>query len=280
MLQDRVRINNMLFSCTGKGRNDYEPLVEDHAIVYILSGMLTISDGGASTEYRKGNIVFFSKNQLLKTTKVPLDNLAFMSISVFLSRTTLFNYATEQGIVRKGNYTGYPNLLLKPDILLSSFFDSMVPYFEHFERLTQNLIKLKTMELLELLKRESALHNILFNFEDRFKIDLEAYMNKNYMHNIPLTQFAYLTGRSLSTFKRDFQKAFTEAPTKWLIKKRLELAHHLIAAKEKRPSEVYFEAGFVNFSHFSQSFRSVFGMSPSELYYSKNAVSAKPNVAI
>src|SRR5690606_5908431 len=156
---------------------------------------------------------------------------------------------------------------LKSDIFLRSFFDSMVPYFEHFERLTENLVKLKTMELLELLKRESALHNILFNLEDRFKMDLESYMNKNYMHHIPLTQFAYLTGRSLSTFKRDFQKAFTEAPNKWLIKKRLELAHHLITAKEKRPSEAYFETGFVNFSHFSKRFHSAFGINPSDLYY-------------
>ncbi len=45
------------------------------------------------------------------------------------------------------------------------------------------------------------------------------------MHNIPLEKFATLTGRSISTFKRDFQAIFKETPNKWLIKKRLDLAH-------------------------------------------------------
>ena len=85
------------------------------------------------------------------------------------------------------------------------------------------------------------------------------------MHNIPLAQFAKLTGRSISTFKRDFQEIFNQTPNKWLIKKRLDLAHFLISKQGKKPNEIYDDVGFVNFSHFSRSFKAEFGINPSEI---------------
>lgn len=141
----------------------------------------------------------------------------------------------------------------------------MLPYFENPDALTDNLARFKTMELIEVLMKENRLQNILFTFNDDFKLDIEAYMNKNFMHNISLEQFASLTGRSLSTFKRDFQFIFGTTPNKWLMKKRLDLAYYLILSKSKKPSEAYIETGFINFSHFSKSFKAEFGISPSEL---------------
>jgi AraC family transcriptional regulator, exoenzyme S synthesis regulatory protein ExsA len=264
MHQDRTR-KNILFSCTGQEKKDFEPFVEDHAIVFVLNGIMIINDGREKTEYKDGDIGFVGKNQLVKTQKVPANNKPFMSISIFLPRETLFQYAHEQEIIPKGNYTGKVNFIYNPDIFLKSYFNSMIPYFENPEMLTENLAKVKTIEIIELLKRETIMQNILFNFEEHFKIDLEAYMNKNYMHNIPLEQFAKLTGRSISTFKRDFQEVFNETPNKWLIKKRLDLAYFLISKKNQKPTDIYFDVGFVNFSHFSRTFKSEFGANPSEI---------------
>jgi hypothetical protein len=57
-------------------------------------------------------------------------------------------------------------------------------------------------------------------------------MEKNFMFNMPLEKFGYLTGRSLTTFKRDFiSLQFHTA--KVADKKRLELAHYEIAEKHK-----------------------------------------------
>jgi hypothetical protein len=43
-----------------------------------------------------------------------------------------------------------------------------------------------------------------FDFADPGKTDLREFMLCNYMFNIPINKFAELTGRSLSTFQRDF----------------------------------------------------------------------------
>jgi len=73
--------------------------------------------------------------------------------------------------------------------------------------------------------------------------------------NIPLSSFAKLAGRSLSTFKRDFTKIFETSPEKWLQQKRLEQAHYFISKREMWPSEVYLKVGFENLSYFSFAFK-------------------------
>ena len=58
---------------------------------------------------------------------------------------------------------------------------------------------------------------MLFDFNEPFKIDLEAYMNMNYTFNVPMEKFAKLTGRSLATFKRDFKKIFNASLIKSIL---------------------------------------------------------------
>jgi AraC family transcriptional regulator, exoenzyme S synthesis regulatory protein ExsA len=63
--------------------------------------------------------------------------------------------------------------------------------------LTKSLAKLKTNEAIELLLRyDHNLKDLLFDFSQPHKIDLEAYMNQHYKYNVSLKQFAKLTGRS------------------------------------------------------------------------------------
>lgn len=78
-----------------------------------------------------------------------------------------------------------------------------------------------------------------------------------------MKRYAYLTGRSLAIFKRDFQKTFHTSPNRWIQQKRLEEAYYLIKEKGRKPSEVYLEVGFETLSHFSYSFKQFFGVNPS-----------------
>ena len=268
MIKDRTKVN-ILFSCTGQARKNYEPFVEEHALTFILNGEMIINDGLVETKFKTGEFGFISKNQLVKTQKIPQDNKPFMGISILLPKEILYNYAKEHNIIPKGTYTGKPSFVLPHDSFLKGYFDSLIPYFENPDALTNNLAKIKTIEVIELLLKKTSMQNILFCFDEDFKIDLEAYMNKNYMHNIPLEKFATLTGRSISTFKRDFQKIYGMAPGKWLLEQRLNHALHLLSDQNKTVSDVTFMSGFESTSHFSRSFKNRFGKAPSSFKHER-----------
>jgi AraC family transcriptional regulator, exoenzyme S synthesis regulatory protein ExsA len=129
-----------------------------------------------------------------------------------------------------------------------------------------DLLFLKQKEaILLLLKLVPAFKNVLFDFSEPGKIELEAFMEQNYHFNVQLKRFAYLTGRSLATFKRDFEKIYHTTPSRWLRQRRLQEAYHIIKEQKKAPSDVYLELGFENLSHFSFVFKKAYGIVPSKL---------------
>lgn len=90
-------------------------------------------------------------------------------------------------------------------------------------------------------------------------------MNRNYKFNVSIERFAYLTGKSLSAFKRDFEKTFGATPSHWLVQKRLEEAYFLLDKKQQKLSEIYLDLGFEDLSHFSFAFKKKFGVAPREV---------------
>jgi AraC family transcriptional regulator, exoenzyme S synthesis regulatory protein ExsA len=92
---------------------------------------------------------------------------------------------------------------------------------------------------------------------------LQRIMEDNYCFNLTVEQYAQLCNRSLSAFKRDFQKTMHTTPGKWLLEKRLSHALRLLENKEKNVNEVAFESGFENASHFTRSFKERYQVTPS-----------------
>ncbi len=264
-MQNSIRHNIQLYSCAGEAETEHDPFVYEHSLSFITSGSAEIFTSEGAISYPAGTLSLIRRNQLLKVTKKPDGEKPFASVSVFLDQETLKKYSLEYDVKANGIYTGSPNVVLEVDPFLRGFFDSLMPYFAQPEKLTPVLEQLKTTEAIELLLRNPELKNFLFDFSEPHKLDLEAYMNRHFSYNVPIAQFAKLTGRSLSTFKRDFVKTFSATPQKWLQQQRLEKAFFLLSEKHQRPSDVYLEAGFENLSHFSYAFKNYFGQTPTQL---------------
>jgi len=264
MMQDRLRYN-ILYSCTGEAKRGHEPFVQEHALGYLISGEMHLHTEHGMQVFTKGSIGIIRRNQLVKAIKKPAPDGPFMAINVLLDQKSLRQYATEHGTQPTGIYTGPSIVELANDVFLKGYFDSLLPYFESPDQLTDTLARTKTTEAIALLLRNPSMYNLLFDFNDPFKIDLEAYMTRNFMHNASMAQFAHLTGRSLSTFKREFARIFNTPPEKWLLKRRLQQAHYLITQQKQRPSDIYMDVGFENLSHFTTAFKKEFGQSASNL---------------
>lgn len=263
-----LQANQWLFySCYHELNRVVEQFVQEHVFTHILEGSLDFFLGTRHHTYNQGDMLLIKRHQLAKVVKYPRPDGVFKSFSLYLDQPMLRAYSLEHGLKANTPYSGDSIVLLKQDPFYKSFADSLTPYMEiPAEQIDPPLAQLKVREaILLLLRLNGQVKDLLFDFNEPGKIDLEEFMTRHFAFNVEMKQFAYLTGRSLATFKRDFEKIFHTSPGKWLQQKRLAQAYYLIKEKGEKPSDVYLEVGFEDLSHFSFAFKKEFGKAPSLL---------------
>jgi AraC-like DNA-binding protein len=242
-----------------------EVAFDHHMLVWFISGETKIVQADRNYVFKAGEIFLIPRNQLATIINYPKDGLPHKTVVMHLSTNRLRAFYTDLKIDLKAPISQKIRSFHR-HTLLESCLASLIPYFDLKETFPDTIASLKITEAISILRAiDKEIDSILTNFEGPGKIDLVGFMEKNFMFNMPLKKFSYLTGRSLTTFKRDFDKAFNITPQKWLTRKRLELAHYQLAEKNRKPAEVYLETGFENLSHFSYAFKKHFGYTPTEL---------------
>ncbi|MFC3559097.1 helix-turn-helix domain-containing protein [Pedobacter jamesrossensis] len=242
-----------------------ESLIQEHYFLYLLKGSMKAYDGHKNYEINPGDCYLARKNHLVRYTKLK-DNGSFEKIIITFDEPFLQEFFQRHAYRVQAPNKQDAYLSIEQNKLIKNYIQSLAPYYSGDQKLDETFATIKREELLLiLLKSEPDLANIFFNFGMPHKVELETYMNRNFRFNVSLKRFAYLTGRSLSSFKRDFQKTFGVQPGQWLKKKRLEEAYFQISQQHQKPSVVYLEVGFEDFSHFSFAFKKEFGKSPSTL---------------
>lgn len=265
-VNDHIVLNNLLYSCVDRTQRSNEQFVPDHCLGYLIAGEAQFTTAGTVRTFKAGAVGLVRRNQLIKSVKIPPPGGEFKSINIFFSQELLRRYSTEHNVQATSKYEGEPVNLFPADPFIKGYFDSLLPYFDTPARMNEVLTEVKTIEAIELVLRANpAAKEILFDFSEPHKIDLEAFMEKHYMYNVPVSDFARLTGRSRAGFKRDFEKTFNTSPRQWLQQRRLQEAYSLIRDKGLKPSSVYLDVGFENLSHFSFAFKKAFGVAPSQL---------------
>lgn len=241
-----------------------EQFIAEHTFVYIIKGKMNTYDGSRYDTLKSGECVLARKNRLARYNKEKVNG-ELEKIFVFFDMPFLKRFQEQFKPGIKDFHSSETLIKIKPNILLPTFIDSLVP---HYNRLviSEPFSEIKRQELLLiLLKEQPELTGLLFDFGIPEKINLEEFMNHNFKFNVSMERFAFLTGRSLSSFKRDFRQTFEVTPSRWLVKRRLQEAYFLIDKKNQKPSDFYLDLGFETLQHFSNSFKKEFGKSPSQL---------------
>ena len=240
-------------------------MFDDHMLIWFISGETKIIQADATFYFKTGDIFLIPRNLLATIINYPKNGKPHKTVVMHLSAERLKKFyekidvdkkpAKEQTIQRFSNHP-----------LLKSCLSSVIPYFDVEGEFPENIASLKITEAISILREiDKGVDSILANFDEPGKVDLITFMERNFMFNMPMEKLGYLTGRSLSTFNRDFKKLFHITPQKWLTDKRLQLAYYQLSEKKKKPTEVYLEVGFEDLSHFSFAFKKKYGLSPNQL---------------
>ncbi|ALL05161.1 AraC family transcriptional regulator [Pedobacter sp. PACM 27299] len=240
-------------------------MFHDHMLVWFISGETKIIQSKSTFTFKTGDIFLIPRNELATIINYPKNGLPHKTVVMHLSIERLKKYYEKIDSIKKGKpeqqiyrFSNHP--------LLESCLASLIPYFDVESEFPESLATLKIEEAIHILRLiDPGVDSVLANFDVPGKIDLVDFMQRNFMFNMSLKKLGYLTGRSLSTFNRDFKKLFDTSPQKWLTEKRLELAYYHLAEKKKKPIEVYLEVGFEDLSHFSFIFKKKYGISPNQI---------------
>jgi AraC-like DNA-binding protein len=214
-----------------------------------------VREGEAIFVKKGANIIhqFFEEGFCSLMIFVPDD---FISTVIKESSVPILKYRPE-------NTDSVINLCL--DEVLPSYFHSVLSYFAKQEPPPGNLLEIKFKELiLDLLlsPQNESLCNYFKSLCDSSKTSIREIMESNFIYNMKLAEFAYLSGRSITSFKKDFISTFHCTPGKWLLKRRLEHAKYLLELTDKNINELMFETGFENASHFIRVFKQAYGVAP------------------
>lgn len=93
------------------------------------------------------------------------------------------------------------------------------------------------------------------------------YMNTHYQENITLDEIADYAGMNPSALCRYYKKHTGKKLFEYIAEMRISYATKLLAYRHNQISEVAYDCGYNNISHFNRQFKRIVGQTPSE--YSK-----------
>jgi AraC-like DNA-binding protein len=164
---------------------------------------------------------------------------------------------------------------LANDTVLTTYFQSLLSYFQQSALPSDALLKLKFEELLLNIFAANNYSSLKFYFAEICRLagpSIKEIMEANFFSNFSLEEFARLCSRSLSTFKKEFGILYNTTPGKWLLEKRLAYSRYLLETTDNSVDAIYFESGFENRSHFDRVFKSKYGLSPSRFRHQKRSL--------
>ena len=150
-----------------------EQFIAEYTFMFIIKGMIHLYDGSKNYTLKSGECGLARKNRLARFMKEK-ENNELEKVFVFFDETFLRAFQEK-----------------------------------HQEKVNEEIADVKHEELLIILLQEQPeLAGLFFDYGIPKKINIEEFMNRNFKFNVTIERFAYLTGRSLSAFKRDFKAIF------------------------------------------------------------------------
>ncbi|ATF13371.1 AraC family transcriptional regulator [Brevibacillus brevis X23] len=242
--------------------------LKDHLLLIVLQGVYTIRYGDQVYKVRSNEMMFLQKSIAIEFEKSgELDSGDGLNGLMFFLKEEILDDFIKLGDI-KPTYPESPvPVSVNPvNTCILEYVESLEPYFDNPDEIVEGLVKVKVMELLfHVIDANEQISSQLLQPKRKEWNNIDKVVEENLMNPVSLHDLAYLSGRSLSTFKRDFQVMYNTSPIKWIRNRRLDKAKELLTNTSLSVTDVCFSTGFENAAHFSKVFKDRFGFPPSEL---------------
>ncbi|MEO1449647.1 MAG: AraC family transcriptional regulator [Bacteroidota bacterium] len=231
--------------------------VSMHALSIVLAGAqrITTTDG-PSLQVSSGHIGMLRKGLYNVTDLVP-EQGDYHSVHFFFEEEVLGDWlGTSSQQEHKGPFWQQA----APDWL-----EAFLAGTRAILKQAPELAPLKLRELLTGLMAEpggEALRAYLHSLRILNPRELLPFMRAHVYHPFSIADYASLTGRSESTFRREFKQKTGCSPRQWIIEQRLTKAQELLHNQQDSVSAVAAQVGYQHVSHFIKAYKKAFGHTP------------------
>ncbi|MEX6688640.1 AraC family transcriptional regulator [Danxiaibacter flavus] len=236
---------------------------------FLLEGeKISFYPGGAVTIGNTQGILIRSGNCLM-TEHVSVNN-KYRSVLLFFTDKKVHDFIVRyKHLIPQdtGVKVACPVFPFEKNVLLTDCVRQLEQILLSKQQLSGAMLQLKFEEImLCILEMNSAAFVDIFigSLTNRNDVLLREVVETNINNNLSLQELAFLCNTSLSTFKRQFEKIYGIAPSKWIQEQRMQQAAFKLKHERVRPSDIYFEYGYENLSGFIQAFKKEFGKTPGE----------------
>lgn len=234
-------------------------------IYYVVTGKKTLHTGETSLTLTKGSIAFMKKGACIveQFYDEPFCVVVFIMPDTFINNF-LKEYAPGE---KAATHSSLPIIPVYDDAMITNFYQSIIPYFVSADNVPADILELKFKELLLYILHNPAneeLRNYLLSLREDATSTFRDIMENNYSYNLRVEEYAKMTNRSVSSFKRDFEAIYKTTPGRWLMDKKLARAKKLLIDSTASIADVAFDSGFENTAHFSRMFKQKTGLTPME----------------
>lgn len=260
-------------SCSHKRTTTNEMVLSQHVILFVLDGRFIGRSGDtAICDIQKNQVALIQKGHRVSYKKIGFvePEKPYQSLMFFLSDTLIHEFLQMKSLQMSHKNTISPFATFEQTDSMQAFVRSVMPYFENRLSYEPALMRIKLFELLfNVVEINPALLQQFTQFSQPPQRDILAVMEAHFTQNLHLEDYATMAGRSLASFKRDFQKVSSTSPHKWLMEKRLAHAKYLLENTTIQVSDACFASGFESLAHFSRVFKQHFGAKPSSVKMSR-----------
>lgn len=253
---------------------DIEFCTNAPCLVYIQAGKeLITTSTNEQLPLESRDLVFFPKGLNLFSDYRGEDG-QLKAFLVFFSQDVVTEYLASKK--KMGSVKGSEGAAFKvaSNRLFDIFFNGLEQSSDQIAQ-SKPVIKYKLLELLHLVDLQDGGNllskNLSTDIQTSSKRNIVRLMNQYALSNLTVTDLAALSGRSIASFNRDFKKAYSTTPKRWLLEKRLEHANTLLAQTDQTVTDIALQVGYENVSHFIKAFKTKYGVTPKQLNEQKTA---------
>jgi AraC family transcriptional regulator, exoenzyme S synthesis regulatory protein ExsA len=248
-----------------------EGYVSAHVIIQVRKGLLRIeNDEGLLAEASENQMIFLPKGIYSASDILP-EKGSFEAIMFFFDDEVITSFLSSLNL-KITREKCVSHMVIDVDENIRVFTSSLLQLYDKNPNVHSKLTAAKLFEFLHLItasEQTKCFVAPLRTLNNKERKGLKAFMGTNFHKPLSIEDYAYLTGRSLSTFRRDFKTLFGISPKQWLIGKRMEKAHELLSKNNTTITRVVEETGYENISHFIKAFHKKYGISPKQFLIQK-----------